>query len=396
MDRVLRLYTVLAILLVLVSLAHQSPLNLGLAEEIGSVIERAIRSKDAVALSTPLTNTSELGGEFGASKERHCHFHAGVEHCDGEQDTDQPPNCGLVKREYNVPLRWGMVAAVLVASALGVYGPIILRVNMPSTRNAFSILIKQFGTGVVVSTAFVHLFTHASLMFENECLGEIDYEATPAAILLFGVFVSFAVEFLSHRFFSRRQADGERQTSSELVNIFVLESGILFHSLLIGVTLVVTGDSFFVTLAVVIGFHQLFEGVALGSRIAELGLAQVQVQKPHRCWGGHVDQAPTGAVSAKKKFALASGFAFVTPLGMILGMAVLHRFNGNDPFTIVALGSLDAFSAGILVWTGVVEMWAKDWLEGGEMASQSNVRTGLGLLGLVSGMALMGLLGKWA
>ncbi|KAK7932534.1 Zip-domain-containing protein [Apiospora marii] len=286
----------------------------------------------------------------------------------------------------------------------------MMRVNIPSTTNALFIFIKQFGTGVVISTAFVHLFTHASLMFENKCLGQLDYEATPAAILLAGVFVSFVVEFLSHRFFSRPQESEGQQASSDLINIFVLESGILFHSLLIGITLVVTGDSFFLTLAVVIGFHQLFEGIALGSRIAELGLARLRqmVQVPTESSYGTMSDAeapllggtnntptPPG-VSTRRKLFLASGFAFVTPLGMVLGMAALHRFNGNDPFTIVALGSLDAFSAGILVWTGVVEMWAKDWLAGGEMADQSNVRTGLGLLGLLSGMTLMGVLGKWA
>ncbi|KAK8131630.1 hypothetical protein PG984_008068 [Apiospora sp. TS-2023a] len=350
-----------------------------------------------------------------------------------KQDTDNPPSCEVVNRDYNIPLRWGMVAAILVASAAGVYSPIMMRVSMPSTTNALFIFIKQFGTGVVISTAFVHvspvphlfkltiylvatqadtsdyqLFTHASLMFENKCLGRIPYEATPAAILLAGVFVSFVVEFFSHRFFTRRQTD-DQQASSDLVNIFVLESGIMFHSLLIGITLVVTGDSFFTTLAVVIGFHQLFEGIALGSRIAELGLPRIRamVQVPIvssygtmssaqvPLLGGNSTQPPTG-VSTKRKLCLVSGFAFVTPLGMILGMAVLHRFNGNDPFTIVALGSLDAFSAGILVWTGVVEMWAKDWLAGGEMADQNSLRTGLGLLGLISGMTLMGVLGKWA
>lgn len=178
---------------------------------------------------------------------------------------------------------------------------------------------------------------------------------------------------------------------------------------MIGITLVVTGDSFFITLAVVIGFHQLFEGIALGSRIAELGLPMLRsmVQVPTGSsygtissdevplLGGSNVERPT-EVSTKRKLVLASGFAFVTPLGMILSMAVLHRFNGNNPHTIVALGTLDAFSAGILVWTGVVEMWAKDWMVGGEMADQSNTRTGLGLLGLLSGMTLMGVLGKWA
>ena len=176
-----------------------------------------------------------------------------------------------------------------------------------------------------------------------------------------------------------------------------------------------TGDRFFLTLAVVIGFHQLFEGIALGSRIAELGLARPRsmVQVPTGSSYGTMSSGaevpllggvarppppppPGPGVSTRRKLGLAAGFALVTPLGMGLGLAVLRRFNGNDPLTLVALGSLDAFSAGILVWTGVVEMWARDWLAGGEMADQNNARTGLGLLGLLAGMTLMGVLGKWA
>lgn len=96
----------------------------------------------------------------------------------------------------------------------------------------------------------------------------------------------------------------------------------------------------------------------------------------------------------KNKFFLAAAFALVTPLGMAIGIGVLHTFNGNDPATIIAIGTLDALSAGILVWVGVVEMWAHDWMLGGEMTTAGPVHTALGMLALVAGMALMGLLGK--
>ena len=96
-----------------------------------------------------------------------------------------------------------------------------------------------------------------------------------------------------------------------------------------------------------------------------------------------------------KKMLYASLFALVTPIGMAIGIAVLNRFNGNDPSTIIVIGSLDAFSAGILIWVGVVEMWAGDWM-GGEMSTASPLMTGLGLSSLLGGMVLMSLLGKWA
>src|SRR5689334_8266307 len=45
----------------------------------------------------------------------------------------------------------------------------------------------------------IQLFTHAVLMFQNECLGELEYESTAAAILMAGIFLSFLVEYLGIR-----------------------------------------------------------------------------------------------------------------------------------------------------------------------------------------------------
>ena len=103
----------------------------------------------------------------------------------------------------------------------------------------------------------------------------------------------------------------------------------------------------------------------------------------------------------KKKLGLASLFAFVTPIGMAIGIGVLHQFNGNDPSTIVAIGTLDALSAGILVWVGVVEMWSADWMTGmhgqkAELADADMVTVCVAGFGLVCGLVLMSLLGKWA
>ena len=92
---------------------------------------------------------------------------------------------------------------------------------------------------------------------------------------------------------------------------------------------------------------------------------------------------------------MAGAFAVVTPIGMAIGIGVLEHFNGNDKSTLVALGTLNALSAGILVWVGVVEMWAKDWMYG-PLAHSNVTKTASGLFSLVLGMVVMSLLGKWA
>jgi zinc transporter 1/2/3 len=249
-------------------------------------------------------------------------------------------------------------------------------------------------------------------MFTNECLGELDYEATTSAVVMAGIFLAFLFEYIGHRVTTakatklgtspseptssqgsspKEDVPPHQQTTLAHVghthgppldpnrpitkfSVLVMEAGILFHSILIGLTLVVAGDSFYKTLLVVIVFHQFFEGLALGARIAML----------------------PGAIFPSKAI-MAGVFAIITPIGMAIGLGVLHSFNGNEKSTLIALGTLDALSAGILVWVGVVDMWARDWvIEGGEMFNAPLAKVLTGGLALVTGLVLMGLLGKWA
>ena len=97
------------------------------------------------------------------------------------------------------------------------------------------------------------------------------------------------------------------------------------------------------------------------------------------------------------KFIMAFAFTLITPLGMAIGIGVLNSFNGNNPSTVLTFGVLDALSAGILVWVGVVDMWARDWvIEGGELMASGLFKTLGAGLSLICGMILMGVLGKWA
>lgn len=144
--------------------------------------------------------------------------------------------------------------------------------------------------------------------------------------------------------------------------------------LVIGITLVVASDGFFITLFIVILFHQMFEGIALGTCIADL---------------------PKAAAGTLQKLIMAGTFALITPIGMAIGIGVLDHFNGSDPSTLVAIGTLDALSAGILAWVGLVEMLARDWMSG-KLMDAGLIRTLSAMFALVAGLILMSVLGKWA
>ena len=76
------------------------------------------------------------------------------------------------------------------------------------------------------------LYTHASLTFENPCLGLLEYEATAAAIFMAGLFITFLGEYVGHRFTHQgtHRAQDEHGPHSP-VSIYVLEAGIIFHSI---------------------------------------------------------------------------------------------------------------------------------------------------------------------
>jgi zinc transporter 1/2/3 len=110
-------------------------------------------------------------------------------------------NCDATSRDYNIGLRVGLLFVIMVTSAIGVFTPVLTRkFNLVGDNNIVFVVLKQFGTGIVISTAFVHLFTHAELMFSNKCLGTLQYEGTTAAIFMAGLILSFFIDYLGARF----------------------------------------------------------------------------------------------------------------------------------------------------------------------------------------------------
>lgn len=80
-------------------------------------------------------------------------------HCVGGESEEV--SCGLREREYNVGLRVGTLFVILVTSAIGVFAPMMFNKipGLKNTRAAATMLmvVKQFGTGIIISTAFIHV-----------------------------------------------------------------------------------------------------------------------------------------------------------------------------------------------------------------------------------------------
>jgi len=128
----------------------------------------------------------------------------------------------------------------------------------------------------------------------------------------------------------------------------------MLHSLVIGFTLALASGPDFESLVTAISFHQLFEGLSLGIRIAAL---------PAPTTG-----APQSSLGWLRPI-LALLFALTTPAGILSGLIVFggggHRGGGASGAAVgpkVAEGVLCAISAGMLIYAACVEMLAADFV----------------------------------
>lgn len=75
-------------------------------------------------------------------------------HCTGGSGKEQ--SCARVERDYNIRLRVGLLFVMLATSSIGVFAPILVASYVSPSHPVFTVL-RQFGTGVIISTAFIHV-----------------------------------------------------------------------------------------------------------------------------------------------------------------------------------------------------------------------------------------------
>lgn len=116
------------------------------------------------------TTTRTLGTRTAATRTRASH--AGHSHGPSEEY-----GCGLAPvSAYDKSLHVGATFILLLAAGAGTLLPLLLgsRTSHGSQQglvaNAF-FCTKMFGTGIILSTAFVHLLFHAFVYMANECIG---------------------------------------------------------------------------------------------------------------------------------------------------------------------------------------------------------------------------------
>jgi len=224
---------------------------------------------------------------------------------------------------YNLALHIGSVFVVLAVSSLACAFPLLV-LRFPRLRIPARVLfvVRHFGTGVLLATAFVHLLPTAFISLGDPCLPPFwtdDYPAMPGAIALFAIFIIAGIEMTfspekrccaapmdasgvttpssSHRLGATSDEDcyvgndgaspvlastnpashgnhnhsdpehgpgpdekipltSEQEHRKAFLQCVLLEMGILFHSVFIGMNLSVSSGREFVILFIAIVFHR--------------------------------------------------------------------------------------------------------------------------------------------
>ncbi|KAJ5593322.1 Zinc/iron permease fungal/plant [Penicillium hordei] len=327
--------------------------------------------------------------------------------------------------EYNGQLgaRVSAIFVIMIVSSAATFFPVLAQ-RVPRLRIPIYVYLfaKYFGAGVIIATAFIHLLDPAyGEIGPNTCVGMTghwaDYSWCPAIVLtsLMGVFL---MDFGAERWVeikygvcredpepmmstggearrvdshaSARRADDkqvkqvgevesqtselaiERSVKQQLAALLILEFGVIFHSVIIGLNLGVAGDEF-ATLYPVLVFHQSFEGLGIGARMSSIPFKK----------------------GSWLPWFLCSAYGLTTPISIAIGLGLRTTYNPGSFTANVVSGVLDSISAGILVYTGLVELLARDFLFDPHR-TQDNRRLAFMVVTMLLGAGIMALLGKWA
>ena len=177
---------------------------------------------------------------------------------------------------------------------------------------------------------------------------------------------------------SREEAAKMRR---RLMTARLLEVSIVVHSFIIGLNLGTTlpeDDSSSlratVALVIVLCFHQFFEGIALGSYIAEL----------------------RNGASVTTKVVMSAIFALTVPVGTWIGIGVTSAYSSETQTAFWVTGTLNALTGGMLLYSALITFMAEEFSRDdvGGAAGRRLKRQMYSLM--LFGAACMALLGIWA
>ena len=288
--------------------------------------------------------------------------------------TADPCSATALAAGYNVNLHIAAIFIILVASFLGVAIPLVGKFAKRFALPEFGLAVGKFlGVGIIICCGLVHMLGPASQSLVSPCLGPAFTQGYTAYAFLFatiGIFTMHGLDVLllacvrkhiknvekmnaedhdeehdlehkkheeeqqvHHDHFQHHHHTSPHHHQSPIeitLEALFLEFAFTVHSIFIGLAVGVSNESFDALLTALV-FHQLFEGVALGARLAD----------------------PYTQISMTFSFILALIFSCAAPIGVMMGVVVTTSIQPNQATFLMTEGFLDAFCAGILLYVGL-------------------------------------------
>jgi zinc transporter 1/2/3 len=167
-------------------------------------------------------------------------------------------------------------------------------------------------------------------------------------------------------------AAGELQSVRQHLAAYTMELGCIFHSVIIGVSIgvILNSMSGLVAMVIAISFHQMVEGLSLGSILA---------------------RAPFGTV---KQLVMLTVYALTTPLGIAVGIGVAYTYDPDSTVARAVQGSLNGVSGGMLLYMSIYQLIGEEF-SNMQLLTNKSWRWGL-YVALWLGTASMAVLAIWA
>lgn len=166
----------------------------------------------------------------------------------------------------------------------------------------------------------------------------------------------------------------EEQKKRQILQCLMLEAGILFHSIFIGMAVSVATGPPFIVFLVAIAFHQSFEGLALGSRIAAIDFPK----------------------HSPRPWLMVLAYGTTTPIGQAIGLVVHNLYDPQSAAGLLMVGFMNAISSGLLLFAGLVQLLAEDFLSDKSYGVLKGRKRWEAFAAVIAGAALMALVGAWA
>lgn len=166
----------------------------------------------------------------------------------------------------------------------------------------------------------------------------------------------------------------EEERKRQILQCLMLEAGILFHSIFIGMAVSVATGPPFVVFLIAIACHQSFEGLALGSRIAAISFPR----------------------HSPRPWLMVLAYGTTTPIGQAIGLVIHRLYDPRSAGGLLMVGFMNAISSGLLLFAGLVQLLAEDFLSDKSYGILTGRRRVEAFSAVIGGATLMALVGAWA